>query len=118
MIELGAEAAARAPDAGREHGHLEAQRAQQRGEKAVQLVAEAAAPPHDDLVEQRSLVEHDRPAQPNVQVLEGNRQQVRQVQRPQRLAGRLDRAAVGDAVEICRNIHNTSAWRLEIEMYH
>ncbi len=69
--------------AGGEQGHPVAERGEQRGERAVEFVAEAAAPPPDHLVEQRAFAQHDRLAEVDGEVLERDGPQVRALQDPQ-----------------------------------
>lgn len=61
------------PDLRREQLDLEAERSQQRGERAVELVAETATPSHRQLVDQRVLVQHDRLPEMDAEVLERHR---------------------------------------------
>ena len=77
-----------------------ADRLEQQRERAVELVAEAAAPPGDDLVEQVSLGQRDRLGKMDAQVLERHRPLMRPVQFAQR--GRVggDRAADLDAAQV------------------
>ncbi len=88
--------ATRAALRGRRHTRV----AQQQGEEAVELVAVAAAPSPDDLVQQGSPVEPDRPAERDVEVLEGHGQQVREVQRREGRARRGVRGWRADAREV------------------
>ncbi|HLU59754.1 MAG TPA: hypothetical protein VKZ81_30205 [Pseudonocardia sp.] len=64
-------AAGRAQHARLRRRHREARSAQQRGEPAVLLVAVAAAPSRDDLVQQARLVQADLPAELDVEVSYG-----------------------------------------------
>ena len=108
MIEVRAEGAVRPRHAGREHGDLEAERAQQRREEPVELVAEAAAPPRHDLVEQGLVVEHDRLVGVDAEVLEGDRLEMGDLQGAQGLGRGSQRAAVADPVEVGLNVHGRS----------
>jgi len=68
--------------------HREPQLLEQQGKGAVELVAEPAAPAADDLVEQCVLVEADRLAEVDAQVLERHRPQVPHVQLAQQFGVR------------------------------
>ena len=74
----------RAVDTSREQLDGEAERDEQRGEGAVQLVAEPAARAHGDLLDERRHVQHDRHAEVDVEVLERHPHAMRTVQAPQR----------------------------------
>ena len=85
---------------GGEHRHVVPEVPQQQREGAVELVAEAAAAPGHDLVDESGLVERDRLAEMDAQVLERHRRQVPAHQRGQgrrrgRLAGGADPGEVG-----------------------
>ena len=80
VVEGRAAAAVGVKIAGREQANRETQFPQQPGKQAVQLVAETAAPAGDDFLKQAGQVQPDRPAEVNIQVLEGDAQQVRQLQ--------------------------------------
>src|SRR6266699_3716419 len=70
----------------REKGGRKAEIPEQRGERTVELVTEPAPMTVDDLVDQRVVVEHDRLAQVDAQVLEWHRQQVAHLQLAQCVA--------------------------------
>jgi hypothetical protein len=105
VIEIRAEAAVRSRHAGREQGDLKPEGAQQGREQPVELVTEAAAPPRHHLVEQGFVVEDDRLAGVDAEVLEGNGLEVGYLQRPQGLGRGGQRATVADPVEIGSNVH-------------
>ena len=105
MVVVRAEVAGRASHAGREHGDVEAQGAQQGGEEAVELVAEAAPAARHDLLEEGLVVQSDRLSPMNAQVFERDGNQVRQVQPPQGLGGGSSRALVSDTFEIGGDVH-------------
>jgi len=65
-------------------GHAGAERLQQQREQSVELVAEAAAAPLHDLVDQVALLQRDRLGQVDAQVLERHRDLMRPVQPPDR----------------------------------
>ena len=108
VIELGAEAAGRAGDFGGEHLNAKAQFAQERAEEAVQFVAEAAAAAGNDLVEEHVVVEREPPAQVDVQILEWNCIEMREVQVPQCIGRYVERSGICDAFEVSRNIQGVS----------
>ena len=85
MVERRAGRAVVAVDPRGDAPHLSAQALEQAREGPVELIAEAAAPPADDLVNQVRLVQRDRLAQVNAQVLKRHGRQVRPVQVAQRL---------------------------------
>jgi hypothetical protein len=66
-----------AEHARRQPADPEAERGQQGGEGAVQLVTEATTPVPHQLGDQRGLVQHDRLAEVDAQVLERHRVHVR-----------------------------------------
>ena len=72
MIEFRAESAIVTTHAGRQHRYPEAQRKQQGVEQPIQLIAEAAASPHDDLVVQALGFQDDGNRQSNIQIFEWN----------------------------------------------
>ena len=80
-------------------------------EGAVQLVAEAATVPANDLLHEAPRIEDDLAPQADVQILERNGQHVLAVECAQGVGGRLNRAAVADAVEIGTNIHQCTSSR-------
>jgi hypothetical protein len=84
----------------REQPDVEAQRAEQQGERPVELVAEAAPPPGDDLADQVVRLQRDGLAQVNAQVLERDRQQMSQVQRTQGSVVSLAGASGADPVQV------------------
>ncbi|GAA1257075.1 hypothetical protein GCM10009665_54350 [Kitasatospora nipponensis] len=77
-----------------------AERAEQRGERAVEFVAEAAAPVVDQLGDQGLGVQHDRLAEPHAQVLERYGPQVRPLQGPQPRQVRRGRARGADPGQV------------------
>jgi hypothetical protein len=87
-------------DPGGDPAYPRAERLEQQREGPVELIAEAAAATADDLVDQVVLVQRDRLAQVNAQVLERHCQLVRTVQRAQarRVSG--SRGSNADAVQI------------------
>ena len=91
---------AAAVDARGHSPHPEAQRLEQQPERAVELVAETAAPPGDDLGEQISIGQRDRLAEVNAQVLERYGHLVSPVQDAQRIRVRTVRSRAGDTAEI------------------
>lgn len=70
---------------------------QQGCEQAVQFVAKAAAPPADNLVIEQPFVEHDGPAEMNVQVLERHHFEMSPVERAQGPDVGRAATAIGDA---------------------
>src|SRR6185369_5294088 len=100
VIELGRGRAVGAGHARGEHLDLEAEGAEKRGEGAVQLVAEAAAALGDDLVEDALLVRNDLAAEVDVEVLEGDGEEVALVEGAEHLGRGVTRAGVGDAGEV------------------
>src|ERR1019366_3265130 len=108
MVERRAEAAGFSGDFRGEHGDAEAEIAQERAEEAVQFVAEAAAAAGDDLVEERRFVERELPAQVDVEVLEWNRVEMRQMQAPQCIGRYAGRSSVIDALQVSWNIQGVS----------
>ena len=93
MIEAAAQPARRV-DAGLQQVDLEAELAEQRRERAVQLVAEAPATAQGDLFGERDLVELDGHAEMDVEVLERHALDVRPVEQRERVRGG-QRPAVG-----------------------
>jgi hypothetical protein len=89
---------------GRQQRHLGAERPQQRRERAVELVAETAAAA-DHLGHQAVLVELDRHAEVDVEVLERHRGQVPLVQLGQRRTVHSGRSCGSDAVEVGVDVH-------------
>src|SRR6516162_3888993 len=88
----------------------------QQREGTVEFVAEAAAPPGDDLGDQVGLVQGDGLAQVNAQVLERHGALVRQMQRAERGRVQYRGPAGPDAVQVSGQslaIHNR---RLAIRM--
>lgn len=78
----------------REDGHLEAQLGQKPGEEPVVLVAHAASPLVHYLVVYEGCVQVHSPSAVYGQILEGHRQLVTGVQRPQHLQAGLNRPRV------------------------
>ncbi len=81
-------------------GHLRAERLKQQRERPVELVAEAAAAPAHDLVDQVALIQRDRLGQVNAQVLERHCQLVRAVQRAQARRVTNNRRRDADPVQV------------------
>jgi hypothetical protein len=86
-------------------GDGEAERLEQPGEGAVELVAPAAAAVAHDLAVVVLGVEHVSPAQVQIEVLERHRQHVRPVQAGERVGARLERAVVPDPGQVLADIH-------------
>src|ERR1700691_4247340 len=108
MVERRAEAAGLPGDLRGKHSNWKAQLPQQRAKEAVQLIAEAAPAAGNHLVEKRSEVERELTAQVDVEVLKGNRVQMRQMQPAQRSRRDVQRSGVGEAAQVSRNIHGAS----------
>ena len=87
-------------DSGLEQRHLISERAQQPGESAVQLIAEAASAPPHQLVDQRSLVQDDRLPQVDAQVLERDGAEVAQVQVAQGVVSGVVRPLGAEPVQV------------------
>ena len=83
VVQRRAEGAVRREDLGGVQPGVEAEFAQERGEQAVQLVAESAAAPVHDLVEERVFGQVDRLAEMHAEVLERDRGQVPLLQEAQ-----------------------------------
>ena len=72
VIEFGAEGAVVFRDAGGEQRHFKSERPQQGGEGSIEFVAETSAVFVDDLVQDATLVAEDFALQVDVEILEGN----------------------------------------------
>ena len=90
VVVLVALAAVAVQHLGREQRHGIAERLEQLGEEAVQLVAEAAAAAAHDLVPDRVELHRDRDAGDDVEVLERHREQVRDLELGERSRRRLE----------------------------
>src|SRR5271165_2406803 len=80
--------------------------AQQRGERAIQLVTESSPPIRDNFPQQRIFVEHDSPSQGNIEILKGDGQHVRVVDGAKGAERGRSRPNVADAREVRRNINH------------
>src|SRR5689334_12282562 len=98
MIKLGTEASIAASVTRCQQCHGEAESPQQGGKKAIQLIADAAAPPRDDLIKQCRFVEHDRTSEVNIEVFKWYRVEVRAVEGAQRGAARFERPLIVDVL--------------------
>src|SRR6266404_4467507 len=108
MIERRIKAALIASYSRGEHRDSKPQPGKQRTERRVQLVADAAAPLSDDLANHFLFIENDRASEVNVEVLEGDSEQMRLVQFAQRLRGHVTRTGVAYSVQITGNVHRVS----------
>ena len=108
MIEAAAQPARRV-DAGLQQVDLEAELAEQRRERAVQLVTEAPATAQGDLLGERDLVELDGHAEMDVEVLERHALEVGPVQPRERLRGGR-RPAVDPQARQIRERSDRGAW--------
>src|SRR5882724_8828370 len=106
MIERRIKAALIASYSRGEHRYSKPQPGKQRTEGRVQLVANAAASLFDDLANHFLFIENDRASEVNVEVLEGDSEQMRLVQLAQRLCGHVARTGVVYSVQITRNVHH------------
>src|SRR5882724_11490922 len=88
-----------------EHRGAKPQPGQQRTERGIQLVANAAASLSDDFANHFLFIENVRASEVNVEVLERDSEQMRLVQLPQRLRGNVARTGVVYSVQITRNVH-------------
>src|SRR5690242_7947454 len=89
-----------ADDARRKQRDAKPEPAQHLGEEAIELVTETSALSPNDLVEQSRLVENDLAARRDVQVLEGHRTKVSEVQPAERRLVHGGRFAVTNAIEV------------------
>jgi len=113
MAERDAQAPVLAEHARRQALDREAEVDEELGEQAVQLVAEAAAPAANDLVEQPVGAKPDLLAGVDAEVLERHRQEVRELEIGENGRGRFSRAPVADPRQICRpvcSVHDVEAW--------
>ena len=90
-------------------GDLESERTQEGGEGTVEFVAEPAAALVDDLVQEAGFVADDFAAEMDVEVLEGDGEEVGAVEGLQSLRRWLGRACMADAFEIGGNVHYSMA---------
>ncbi len=104
MIELRTVGAVCACDTGGEERHLEVESAQERGEGAIELVAEAAPALVDDLADKGRFVDDNR-AMADVEVLERNGQHMASMQLTEGVDRRFARAATADAMEVAVEVH-------------
>jgi len=91
-------------DSGGEESHTEAQRLKKGGVKAVQLVAEAAPTEPDDLLEEPLLVEDDRLARRDVEILEGHGEEMGRLKPPEGLRVGRDGAVPSDPPQVRRRL--------------
>ena len=91
-------------DARGEPRHRETELLERRREERVLLEAVAATATRDELRLQAREVEPDRTAEQDVEVLEGDRRRVREMQRVERCAPGREAALVADALEVARQV--------------
>src|SRR6185369_14477355 len=115
VVERLIERAVLVSDFRRQHRHFEAQRSKQSAKRAVQLIAESSAAKLNDLVNEFFFVEHDGTPEMNVEILEGNVEQVSTMQFNQ-ISQRWDaRAVVVYSFEIRFDVHRAMQYRPTIE---
>lgn len=83
-----------------------AQLAQQPCEEGVEFVADPPARAVDDFREERRLVEEERPARDDPQILERDALQMRPLQRGERRGGGRAVARIADAAQVTCDVHD------------
>lgn len=105
MVEIRTKAAVRAPYARGKLGDMEIQAAEQRGKTAVQFVTKAPTMLAHDFVEDALFIKHDRALEVDIEILEGNGEQVRAMDLAKDIGSRVAWAVVSDSVEISGRVH-------------
>ncbi len=113
VIELRAEGAIVLRNASREQRNLKSERPQQRGEGSIEFVAETAAIFVYDFVQNASLVAEDFAVQMDVEIFEGNGEEVGTMEGAKKIYAGMDcfGSRIADALEIGFNVHGDSLRR-------